>query len=200
MESGLDRQGHSGAAGLLRTGIWIPAQSGHQLSGANFDFASLTRPGFENELCITLGNTLTGPGVTVGQARDAISQVAPAFEIIEKRAGPPMDMALVLADNGQQKAFVTGAAVSLGSLDLAAATVDVTVNGIAQERASGAEVLGTPVASIAWLANTLAQFDRRLESGMQVMSGSFTKQYDINRGDVIEARFEPIGAVSARFG
>ena len=93
-----------------------------------------------------------------------------------------------------------GAAVSLGSLDLAAATVDVMVNGIAQERASGAEVLGTPVASIAWLANTLAQFDRRLESGMQVMSGSFTKQYDINRGDVIEARFEPIGAVSARFG
>ena len=67
-------------------------------------------------------------------------------------------------------------------------------------RASGAEVLGAPVASIAWLANTLAQFDRRLESGAQVMSGSFTKQYDINRGDVIEARFEPISAVSARFG
>jgi 2-keto-4-pentenoate hydratase len=174
--------------------------SGHRPSGAVFDFASLIRPGFENELCITLGVPLVGPGVTFEQARAAISHVAPALEIIEKRHVVRPDMGLVLADNGQQKAFVTGSEIPLGGLDLAEVMVDVTVNGVAQERARGAEVLGTgPIASVAWLANKLAQFDRHLEAGTRVMAGSFTKQYDLNPGDAVEARFERVGMVSARF-
>lgn len=173
--------------------------SGHRPSGAAFDCASLIRPGFENELCITVGAPLTGPGVTLEQARCAISHVAPALEIIEKRGDLRADLALTLADNAQQKAFVTGAAVPLGALDLAKVTLDLTVNGVVQERARGAEVLGTPVASIAWLANKLAEFGRHLEAGTRVMSGSFTKQYDVNRGDAVKARFEPLGLVSAEF-
>jgi hypothetical protein len=163
-------------------------------------FSSLIRPGFENELCITLGVPLAGPGVTLEQARSAISHVAPALEIIEKRHVARPDMALALADNGQQKAFVTGAEVPLGGLDLAEVMVDVTVNGVAQERARGAEVLGTgPIASIAWLANKLAQFDRHLVAGTRVMAGSFTKQYDVNPGDAVEARFERVGVVTTAF-
>jgi 2-keto-4-pentenoate hydratase len=175
-------------------------QTGHRPSGTVFEFASLIRPGFENELCLTLGAPLVGPGVTLEQARAAISHVAAALEIIEKRHVARPDMGLVLADNGQQKAFVTGAEVQLSGLDLAEVTVDVTVNGVAQERARGAEVLGTgPIASVAWLANKLAQFDRHLEAGTRIMSGSFTKQYDISPGDAVESRFERIGAVSASF-
>ena len=77
--------------------------------------------------------------------------------------------------------------------------VEVIVNGVTQESASGAEVLGTPISSVQWLANKLAQFDRKLEAGSRVMSGSFTKQYDIASGDVVEARFDRIGRVGARF-
>jgi 2-keto-4-pentenoate hydratase len=173
--------------------------SGQRSSGTTFDCASLVRPGFENELCITVGTTLTGPGVTLEQARSAISHVAPALEIVEKRGDLRADLALTLADNTQQKAFVTGAAVPLGALDLAQVTLDLTINGVAQERARGVEVLGTPVASIAWLANKLAVFGLRLEAGMCVMSGSFTKQYAVNRGDTVHAQFEPLGLVSAEF-
>jgi 2-keto-4-pentenoate hydratase len=53
------------------------------------------------------------------------------------------------------------------------------------------------VASIAWLANKLAEFGLRLEAGMRVMSGSFTRQYTLASGDRVESRFEPIGAVRA---
>ena len=49
------------------------------------------------------------------------------------------------------------------------------------------------------LANKLAEFDLALEAGMRVMSGSFTKQYRIKRGDQIESRFTPFGAVSVAF-
>jgi 2-keto-4-pentenoate hydratase len=173
-------------------------ESGHRPSGSAFDVASLTRPAFENELCITMGATLAGPGVTLEQARSAISHVAPALEIVETR-GAVSELALVLADNAQQKAFVTGSPEPLGGADLAAVLVAVSVNGVVQESASGAEVMGTPVASIAWLANRLAQFGRRLEVGMLVMSGSFTKQYRPNLGDIVQSRFDGFGQVRAEF-
>ena len=173
--------------------------SGHRPSGTIFEFDALIRPGFENELCLTLGAPLAGPGVTLEQARAAVSHVAPALEIIEKRGDFGADLALSLADNAQQKAFVTGQALPLGALDLAEVTLELAVNGAPQERARGAEVLGTPIASIAWLANKLAEFDRRLEEGARVMSGSFTRQYDLHRGDRVEAHFDPLGPVSAEF-
>ena len=82
---------------------------------------------------------------------------------------------------------------------LSEASVEVFLNGLTQEMASGAEVLGDPIASVTWLANKLAEFDLALEAGMRVMSGSFTKQYRIERGDRIESGFIPFGTVSVDF-
>src|SRR5262245_17389749 len=160
-------------------------ESGERPGGTVFDFASLIHPGFENELCITMGASLSGPEVGLEAARGAIASVQPALEIVERRGDFTADLNLALADNAQQKAFVTGVRVPLGDLDLAAVGVEVLVNGAAQERARGAEVLGTPVASIAWLARKLAQYGRRLEPGHRIMSGSFTRQYGLARGDRI---------------
>lgn len=174
-------------------------RSGHHSSGTVFDFPTLINPGFENEICISIGKKLAGPGVTFEQARDCISHVAPALEIVERRSGIPMDFPLVMADNGQQKGFVTGAAVPLQDLNLAEVSVEVFVNGLSMERASGAAVLGNPVASVAWLANKLVKFGRHLEPGELIMSGSFTKQYAINSGEEVEARFHPVGTVTANF-
>jgi 2-keto-4-pentenoate hydratase len=173
--------------------------SGHHASGGSFDFASLINPGFENELCLTLGRSLTGPNVTFAQAREAVSHIAPALEIVEKRCAAPFDMSLTMADNNQQKAFVTGDHQPLADFDLAEATVDVSVNGAFREQARGAEVQGSPIASVQWLANKLSQFGRTLEIGHLIMSGSFTQQYEVHAGDVVEAKFEPAGLVSVRF-
>ena len=52
---------------------------------------------------------------------------------------------------------------------------------------------------MAWLANKLVSFGRRIEPGARIMSGSFTRQYSPVRGDQIEARFAPFGTVRATF-
>ena len=75
----------------------------------------------------------------------------------------------------------------------------VSINGVEQELATGAEVLGTPLESIRWLAGKLAGFGRRLEAGTLVMSGSFTRQYDIAKGDRVETAFRPFGTATAQF-
>ncbi len=181
-------------------------KSAHRDSGVKLNFADLIEPSVENELCITMGKTLRGPGVTMEQTRAAIASVAPALEIVERR-GVFSDLPLAMADNAQQKHFVTAQAMVYEqaasgwprAMRLSEASVEVFLNGLTQEMASGAEVMGDPAASVMWLANKLAEFDLALEAGMRVMSGSFTKQYRIKHGDRIESRFIPFGTVSVDF-
>lgn len=175
-------------------------ESGHRDSGVAFRFEDLIEPGFENELCLTVGTRLRGPGVTREQARAAVTRVQPAFEIIEGRGDFRGDLSLALTDNSQQKAFVTGAAgIFPADWAPAATVVEILVNGVTVERTVGSERTGDPFGAVAWLANKLAAFGRPIEAGHRIMSGSFTKQYPIARGDRIEARFAPFGAVRASF-
>ena len=107
---------------------------------------------------------------------------------------------LAIAGNAQQHAYVTGAfAPFKGDVDLAEVEAVVSINGVEQELATGAEVLGTPLESIRWLAGKLAGLGRRLEAGTLVMSGSFTRQYDVAKGDRVETSFRPFGAATAQF-
>lgn len=175
-------------------------ESGHRGTGAVFQHDELIEPGFENELCLTIGASLQGPGVTPEQARAAIVAVQPAFEIIEGRGDFRADTTLGIMDNEQQKAFVTGPPSRLpAGWEPSRTTVEVLINGRRVDHAIGSEDTGHPVRAVAWLANKLATFGRRIEAGHRIMSGSFTKQYPIARGDRIETRFTPFGTVQAVF-
>lgn len=174
-------------------------ESGHRPSGHRFRLADLIRPGFENEICITLGATLHGPGVTFDAARAAIAEIAPALEIVEKRGDFTADLPATMADNAQQKAYVTGQAIPRGTIDLSRAEVSVYLDDALLDRAAGAEVMGDPVHSIVWLANKLAEFDLALAPGQRVISGSFTRQYPLDGPARVRAVFEPIGEVEATF-
>jgi 2-keto-4-pentenoate hydratase len=174
--------------------------SGQKPSGSTIPFGSLISPCLENELCLSVGKTLRGPGISPAQARAALSAAAPAFELVERRGDFAADPALAMADNVQQKAFITGPRQQLATgQSLADTTLEVFVNGALTERATGAAVMGDPAASVAWLANKLAEFGLALEAGMQVMSGSFTRQIVLWPGDRIEALFSPIGSVTVDF-
>lgn len=168
-------------------------------SGHAFRYEELIKPGFENELCIVLGRDLhtnTAPRDVAA----AVAAVHPAFEIIETRGDLSGQLALAIADNGQQRAFVLGPAVSGDALpELSAVRVRVRMNDAEVDTALGDAVLGHPFNSVAWLAAKLAQFDEQLRAGDYIMSGSFTRQFPLSHGDRIAAMFEGIGEVSASF-
>ena len=172
--------------------------SGRLESGAALRHADMRDPAFENELCITLGAPLAGPNVTAAAARAAIATVAPALEIVERRGRLADAPPLGVADNLGQKAFVTGAPIALAAgFVLGEAACDVQVNGISVSQGKGVAVLGDPARSVAWLANKLAAFGRRIEAGEPIMSGSFTVPTALNPGDRVVSRFTPFGEVAA---
>lgn len=157
----------------------------------------LIKPGFENELCLVLERDVS-PGATMDDVAGAVGAICPALEIIETRGDFTRQLALALADNAQQKAFVLGPPVSPHGLDLAAVTARVDINGAEVASGRGDAVLGHPFNSIAWLAGKLTQFGERLRAGDVVMSGSFTRQFPLASGDRVETVFEGVGSVSAR--
>jgi 2-keto-4-pentenoate hydratase len=168
---------------------------GCKRSGHLFGRDELIKPGFETELCMQLGEPLAGP-VDAARARRAIEHCFPAFEIIETRGDPVADMALVVADNSQQKAFILGTPVALtDDLDLSAIEARVAINGAEVAQGRGDAVLGDPLNSVIWLAGKLAARGLTLKAGDMIMTGSFVRQFPLSPGDRARAEFSGIGTV-----
>jgi 2-keto-4-pentenoate hydratase len=172
---------------------------GLRRSGETFRHDALIKPGFENELCIVLGRDLAA-GATPQDVAAAVARVHPAFEIIETRGDFTRELALALADNAQQKAFVIGDPVAADRLpELSTVSVAVRINDNVAATATGDAVLGHPYHAVAWLAAKLAQFGESVQAGDYIMSGSFTRQFPLAPRDRIEADFAGIGRVAANF-
>jgi 2-keto-4-pentenoate hydratase len=167
-------------------------------TGHVFGATELINPGFETELCVRLGRGLEG-SVSPEQVRAAVDVIHPAFEIIETRGDLVKQIALALADNGQQRSVVIGAPVQLApgtELDKVEARVQLNGNEVAS--GLGSAVLGNPLNSIQWLAEKLGEHGRRLRPGDIVMTGSFVRQFPLQAGDVAVAEFSGIGRVEVR--
>ncbi len=163
-------------------------------SGHVFRRDELIRPGFEPELCLRVGQALSGE-VDVPTVRRAIDAVYPALEIIETRGDFVAQIAVAMADNAQQKTVVLGEPVALGDLALDAVAATVRINGAAVATGRGDAVLGNPLNSVVWLARKLKEFGRGIEAGEIIMSGSFTRQFPIAPGDRVEVDFVGVGDV-----
>jgi 2-keto-4-pentenoate hydratase len=164
-------------------------------TGHVFGATELIHPGFETELCVRLGRGLEGK-VTAEQVRAAVDVIHPSFEIIETRGDPVNQMELVVADNGQQRSVVIGAAAQLApNVDLAQITARVRLNGHDVATGLGSAVLDNPLNSIKWLAQKLGEYGRSLRPGDIVMTGSFVRQFPLHPGDAAMAEFSGIGRV-----
>jgi 2-keto-4-pentenoate hydratase len=162
-------------------------------SGHIFAPADLINPGFENELCMRVGQDLAGH-VTIDQVRDAINVIYPSLEIIETRGPFTEQIALALADNAQQKTVVLGDPVALPPHP---ETIEarVIINGELVATGTGDAVLSNPLNSVVWLAGKLVQYGRTLRAGEIIMTGSFTRQFPIAPGNRIRTEFAGVGGV-----
>jgi len=169
---------------------------------ARLRFADFRKPGIECEVCVRLKSPLpAGSGkVDRAAAAGAVGSLHPAIEVVDNRYGDftRIGAPTIIADDVFHHAIVLGAEVrDWQGLDLTNNEGTATVNGEVKLRGKGAEVLGHPFESLAWLANLLASRGQRLEAGQIVMTGSITLPYWANQGETVEIRIAGLGAVSA---
>ena len=107
----------------------------------------------------------------------------------------------LLADNAIHGTWVVGEPYAgWREIDFATHPTALVVNGTRTFRGSGAAVLGNPLNVVAWLANELPKFGRKLRRGDKITTGLTTDVYLAKPGDHLAADFGPMGRVEMTFG
>jgi 2-oxo-3-hexenedioate decarboxylase len=153
-------------------------------SPARVDLRRQIHPRVEPEIGFRLGDELQ------------IEAVFPAFELVDSRyEGFKFGMADVIADNTSAAGVIVGEGVST-ALDLPAVRCSLRVNGAEVATATGADVLGDPKRALDWVAEQVRGAGRPLKAGMIVLSGGMTDFVPLRPGELVEAFFDELGAVS----
>ena len=174
---------------------------GSYADGAEIDTSKFIHPRIEGEVAVMTNKTLKGPGCHIGSVLSAIDFVMPAIEIIDSRyENFRFDLKSVIADNTSAAGYVTGSNMKrIEELDLPTLGVVLEKNGEIVDLGAGAAVLGHPAASVAMLANMLAERGEEIPAGTFIMTGGITAAVAVEKGDNINMRCQDIGSVSMRF-
>jgi 2-keto-4-pentenoate hydratase len=193
-------------AGLQKTyGVTEPVcgfllGNGVLSSGAEVPMSRFGSLVVEAEIAFVMRTDLAGPGVSPPRALQAVEGALPALELVDFRmSGKPL-AADVVADGVFAKAIVLGTMLTpVTHLDLALEGLVYELSGAIAATNTAAEVMGSPVNSLAWIANHLGARGLGLRAGDVVMTGSVSALLRPKAGDTVRATYTRLGSVSTRF-
>jgi 2-keto-4-pentenoate hydratase len=144
------------------------------------DFVNLR---LESEIALKLGTDLPASRApwTRTSIAPAVAGAMPAFELIEDRNAdyPRCDVRSLIVENCWNGGIVIGAAKSVSPAALVGIAGKLTIGG----KLAGEGFAEDPCATLAWLANHLAERGRGLKAGMVVITGSVIPTMSIKPGE-----------------
>jgi 2-keto-4-pentenoate hydratase len=173
-------------------------------SPANLNLPAASWRGLECEISFKMAANLPArdAAYSVEEAAAAVGSMHPALEVVDSRIANGVDHGgvAIIADHCGNAAFVYGGAVEKWrDLDLASLKVDLNVNGETVITGSGDAVMGNPLNSLAWIANSLSERGKSLKAGEWVTTGSMMGIYKAPPGSSIVADFGALGIVELVF-
>jgi len=159
------------------------------------------QPRIEPEIALVLGGDLAGPGVTVESATKAVDYAVASMELIDSRiADWRITITDTIADNAAAAGVILGSKpVKLADVDLTAISCQLIIDSMIVHAGVGADVMGSPINALVWLANTLGAHGVTFKPGDVIMPGSLTAAHDVRAGTTAEAVFSDLGSVKATF-
>ena len=161
------------------------------------------RPMIEIEIAFVMKEALKGPGILPVDVIRATDFVLPSIEIVDFRVGPGPGMTVTdtVADLAACGAAVLGSNPRrLDQIDIRRVHGQMLINGDVVQEGYSSAVLGSPVTSVAWLANKLSEFGVTFEPGHTILTGSFVRAMPVKSGDTVVARFDNgLGDVTSIF-
>ena len=188
------------AAGFMPAG-------GLHASGAALAWSDFRNPGAECELAVRLARDLPSGPCDLDRAAASVGELFAAMEIVENRYGPPPagDLAAIgtptlIADQVYHAAAVLGAPpADWRALDLQAIPGRISIDGSERANGRGADLLGHPLAALAWLAaSETARAFGGLRAGQVVMLGSVTPPIWLNGPCTVSVNFDGLPEVRLR--
>jgi 2-keto-4-pentenoate hydratase len=152
-------------------------------SPAHLHTADFVNVRIESEIALLLGADLAAAAApwTAGTVAPAVAAAMPAFELIEDRHADyrKTEAASLIVENCWNGGIVIGAAKSIAPASLTGIAGRLTIGG----EPTGEGFAEDPCATLAWLANHLAERGRDLKAGMVVITGSVIPTKSIKPGE-----------------
>ncbi len=165
------------------------------------DTSKMISPRAEAEIAFRLNKDLKGPGVTPQDVLDATQSIMACFEIVDSRIKDwKIKIQDTVADNASCGVYVLGdMEVSPRGLDLTSLKATVTKNGQPLSEGMSSAVQGSPLHSVAWLANTLGQYGIPFLKGEIILSGSLVALEPVSAGDEMSVMIDCLGKCDVKF-
>jgi 2-oxo-3-hexenedioate decarboxylase len=154
-------------------------------------------PRVESEIAFLLARDIEAPA-TIASVLAATDVVFGAVDVLDSRYESfQFTLTDVVSDNASAGAFYLGPVTrrpdELDDLRLLGCVV--RVDGEVAMTAAGAAVMGHPAASVAWLANQLADEGELLRAGQLVFSGGVTAPVPVTAPGSVTFEFDGLGAI-----
>ncbi len=165
-------------------------------SPARLGAAEFVNLRIESEIALLLGGEL--PAARAPWTREtvapAVAGAMPAFELIEDRHADyaKTEVTSLIVENCWNGGVVIGAPKTLPVATLIGVTGRLTMDG----KVVGEGPAEDPAATLAWLANHLAERGRDLKAGMVVITGSLIPTVSIVRGQCAAFAVDGLGDVA----
>lgn len=171
-------------------------------SGETIAWGRVLQPKAEAEVALVLERDINHDDVTLPELIAASAYVLPAIEVVGSRiANWDISILDTIADNASSGAYVLGTSPKkLSDVDLRLCGMGMFRKGEPVSVGAGAACLGHPLNAALWLARTMSRVGRPLKAGDVVLTGALGPMVAVQPGDVIEARIEGLGSVTAAFG
>lgn len=169
-------------------------------SGAQLALATMVAPMVEAEIVIRIGETIDRPQ-SVDELLSGPHEIGPGLEIIDYRTVDGVGVPDWIADNSTVAYAVVGRFAPIKTVDPAG--IEVTLSGGGHNLATGRgeQVMGNPVAAVAWLSEHLVIRGQHLQRGDVILTGSLTGHHRVDppdRADFV-ADFASLGTVDVSF-
>ena len=155
----------------------------------------------EGEIAFKLKDDLVGPNVTADDVLAATEKVFACFEIVDSRIDNwQIKIQDTVADNASCGIFVMSEqGVDPKTVDFENCHMTIKNKGEVVATGQGKAALGSPLNCVAWLANTLSEYDIPLKAGDIILSGSLAAMIPCKADDEMSVEIEGVGSAEFKF-
>ena len=169
--------------------------------GATWSVAGRIKPSVECEIAVRLGRDL--PSIpryyTAADMRSAVESCMASIELCDDRYTDreAVGVPTLIADDFYNVGCALGEEIrNWQAIDLATINGSMRINGRETGRGTGSDIMGNPLAALAWLANLRASEGQPLKAGEFVTLGSIVSSQRVAPGDRVEIEIEKLGGIS----
>jgi 2-oxo-3-hexenedioate decarboxylase/2-keto-4-pentenoate hydratase len=170
----------------------------------NFEVRQPRRLGVECEIGVRMGRDLPlrESAYQIADVADAVAACMAAIEVVEDRYAdyPALEAPTLIADDFFHYSCVLGPQdEQFEPAKLREVTSAMTINGKPSGSGRGSDIMGEPLAVLAWLANNCVSRGTPLKAGDIVLLGSLVQTNWIGPDDAVAVANDPLGEVTANF-